>query len=110
MGAAVDHRVDLAVLAAGYDDRRLAEEGRLVVARFGELVGQREILPGRPEKHAVAFGPKDLRVGKHPVRHPRIALFRPFERRLQRLGHADLRAWAGGDACAYRAADTGTVS
>ena len=33
MGAAVEHRVDLAVLAAGDDDRRLAEKGRLVVAR-----------------------------------------------------------------------------
>src|SRR5205814_1497586 len=91
MRATVDHRMDLAVLTTGDDDRRLAEKGRLVIARVRQFVIEREVLPGRPEKDAVALGAVDLRIGEHPVRHPRIALFRPFERRLERLGHADLQ-------------------
>src|SRR5712691_9027710 len=87
MGAAVDHRVDFAVLAADDDDRGLAEKGRPVIAGLGQLVGQREVLPARPEKDAVELGMVDFRVGKHPVGDPRITLFRPFERLL----HANLR-------------------
>src|SRR5436305_10988756 len=95
MRATVDQRMDLAVLTAGDDDRRLAEKGRLVIARVRQFVVEREVLPGRPEKDAVALGAIDLRIGEHPVRHPRIALFRPFERRLERLGHADLQGRQG---------------
>ena len=82
MGAAVEHRMDLAVLAAGDDDRGLAEKGRLVVAGLGQLVGEREVLPARAEKDAVELGLVDVGVGKHPVRDPRIALLRPGERVL----------------------------
>src|SRR5439155_21231109 len=74
------HRVELAVLAARDDDRRLADKCRLVVADFGQFVGEREILPARPEKDALQFGPVDVGVGKDAVGHPRIALFWPFER------------------------------
>src|SRR5947207_13091645 len=88
MRATVNYRMDLAVLTTGDDDRRLAEKGRLVIARVRQFVVEREVLPGRPEKDAVALGAVDLRIGEHPVRHPRIALFRPFERRLERLWHA----------------------
>jgi len=35
VGAAVDHRVDLAVLPAGDDDRGLAEKGRQVIPGCG---------------------------------------------------------------------------
>src|SRR5690348_6876614 len=95
MSAAVDHCMDLAVLTAGNDDRRLAEECRFVIARFGQFVLEREILPGRTEEDAVALSAVNLRVGKHPVRHSCIAFLRPFER-LQPLRHADLLQ-AGGD-------------
>src|SRR5215471_10899332 len=52
MGAAIDHRMDLAVLAAGDHDRRLAQESRQVIARLRQLAGERQILPSRPEKDA----------------------------------------------------------
>src|SRR5439155_6279854 len=93
MGAAVDHRADLAVLAAGHDDRRLAEKGRLVVAGLGKLVGQREVLPSRPEKDAVALGAVDLGVGELPVLHLRIFLFRPFVRPLEDFVTVDVLYW-----------------
>ena len=83
MGAAIDHRVDLAVLPAGDDDRRLAEEGRQVVARLRQFAGEREKLPGRPEKDPAELGAVDVGVGEHPIRHPRVAFGRPFERRLR---------------------------
>src|SRR5437764_11035311 len=82
MGAAVDHGVDLAVLATGDDDRRLAEKAGFVVAGLRQFGGEAEALPSRPEKDAVEFGAVDLRVREHPVRHPRIAFLRPFERLL----------------------------
>src|SRR5215472_16949687 len=41
MSAAVDHRVDLTVIAAGDDDRRFAEKGRQVIARLRQFAGER---------------------------------------------------------------------
>src|SRR4051794_2429011 len=82
MGAAVDHRMDVAVLPARDDDRGLAEKTGLVVARFGQLVGEAEILPARAEKDPVAFGAVDFGVCEDLVRDARVPLFRPFERVL----------------------------
>ena len=56
MRAAVEHGVDLAVVAAGDDDRRLDEKGSLVIPRLGELAGQRQVLPARSEKDALKLG------------------------------------------------------
>src|SRR5262249_7887318 len=84
MGAAVNHRVDLAVLRARNDDRRLAEKGRQVVARLRQLAGERQILPGRAEKDPAELCLIDLGVAEHPVRHARIAFGRPFELLLHR--------------------------
>src|SRR5207247_1928143 len=80
MGAAVDHRVDLAVLPAGDDDRRLAEKGRQVIAGLRQLPGECEILPGRPEKDPAEFGTIDLGIGEHPIGDAGIAFGRPFVR------------------------------
>src|ERR1700722_6102393 len=82
MGAAIDHRVNLAVLAAGDDDRRLAEKRRLVVARVGQLVGQDEELPSGAEKQSVQLGAVDVGIGKDAVGDPRIAFLRPGENML----------------------------
>ena len=78
MGAAVDHRMDLAVLAARDDDRRLAEKRRLVVARLGQFVGEAEILPGGAEKDRgrVRRGrsPGRRTPGTEPARFPVAAI------------------------------------
>jgi len=79
MGTAVDHRMDLAVMPAGDDDRRLAEEGRQVIARLRQLAGECEILPGRPEKEPAELGAIDVGIGEHPIRYPRIAFGWPLE-------------------------------
>src|SRR5208282_5952105 len=59
MRAAVDHRMDLAVLPAGDDDWGLAEKGRQVIARLRQLAGECQILPGRPEKDPAELGAID---------------------------------------------------
>src|SRR6266436_4371234 len=93
MGAAVDHRVDLAVLSAGDDDRRLAEKGRQIIPRLRQLAGKREILPGRPEKDPPELGAIDLGIGEHPVWNAGIAFGRPLEFGLRDLLlHGDPRA------------------
>ena len=79
MGAAVQHGMDSAVIAAGDDDRRLAEKRRQIVARLRQFPGQGQELPGRAEEDVRKFGPIDVRVGKHPVGNPRIPLGRPLQ-------------------------------
>ncbi len=48
VGAAVEHRMNLAVMSAGDDDRSLAKKGRQIVARFGQFSGEGQKLPSRP--------------------------------------------------------------
>jgi hypothetical protein len=77
MGAAIDHCVDFAVFAAGNDNRRLAEERRLVVARVWQLVRQRQELPSRAEEQLAELRLIDALVGEDAVGNPCIAFFRP---------------------------------
>src|SRR5215475_5887436 len=79
MSAAVNHRVDLAVVPAGDDDRRLPEKRRQVVAGLRQLAAECEVLPGGPEKDAVKLGAIDVGIGEHPVRHACVAFGRPFD-------------------------------
>ena len=79
MGAAIDHRVDRAVGAAGHDDRDLADRRRDPVAGVGDLAGQAQIAPGRPLEDALLLQPVLLGVGVKPKRHLADAVRRPRE-------------------------------
>jgi hypothetical protein len=85
MRTAVDHGVDLAIEAAGDHDRGFAEKGRREITGLRDVACEREKLPSRSEKDPGELLAIDLRVGEHPVGHARIALGRPFERRLVEL-------------------------
>ena len=95
MGAAVDHRMQRPVIAAGDDDRRLAEKGRQIVAGLGQFAGKRQKLPGRPEKDPGQLLAVDLRVGKHPVGDAGVALGGPLQCGLD-CSIANLRSRFGG--------------
>ena len=88
MGAAVEHRVDLAVLAAGDDDRRLAEEGGLVVAGLGQFVGERRGIASsaRETRGRVRRGrfPGRRTPGTEPARYPVPAIRAPVVHRQPR--------------------------
>src|SRR5262249_52517674 len=79
MSAAIDHRVDLAVLAAGDDNRSLAEKSRQVIARLRQLSGQDEILQIRPKEDAGKLLVLNLPIRKYPIWDAGIALGRPPE-------------------------------
>ena len=95
MGAAVDHCVNFAVIAASDDDRCLAEKGGQVIPRLRQLAGECQILPGRPQKDSIELGVVDLRIGEHPIGHPRIALGGPFDFWLHGGPHFSLAPQAG---------------
>jgi hypothetical protein len=86
MGAAVQHGMDFAVTPAGHDDRGLAEKARQIVARLGQLAGQRQKLPGRAEKDARQLLAIDSGIGKHAVGNTGIPLGRPLKCGLVRSG------------------------
>ena len=83
VGAAVDHRMHRAVVIAGDDDRDLADEAGLGVARPGDVDFQAEEMPDRTAKDPVLLEPIDLRVGKQPKRNAGDAAFWPIERRIR---------------------------
>jgi len=84
MGAAVDQRMDFAVMPAGDDNRRLAEKCRQIVARLRQFAGERQILPGWPEKDPAELGLIDVGIAEHAVGHPRGAFGRPIDLLLHR--------------------------
>ena len=84
MGTAVDHRMDFTVMPAGDDDRRLAHKGRQIITRLRQLAGERQILPGRPEKDPAELGLIDVGIAEHAVGHPRGAFGRPIDLLLHR--------------------------
>jgi hypothetical protein len=92
-------------MTTGDDDRRLAEKGRQVVARLRQFAGQRQVLPGRPEKDPTELGAIDVGVGEHPIRHARVAFGRPLDLLLHgRSSFRQLKTLAAGKARAVKAA------
>src|SRR5690606_34265705 len=71
VGAAVDHGVDRAGLVARHDDRRVADEGGLVVARVGQFGLETEEIPGRSPEDALLLQRVDFGIRIDPERHPR---------------------------------------
>ena len=68
VGAAVDHRVDLAVMIPRHDHRRLTDRRRAVVAGFRNLDLEAKKVPGPPPEDLFLLQLVDFRIGKETVR------------------------------------------
>ncbi len=81
--AAVDHGVDLAVLAAVDDDRRVPDIRGDEIAGVRNLGLEGYIRPYRSAKHALLLGFVDFLVVVQPERHTRVVVAGPgdFKRR-----------------------------
>jgi len=79
VGAAVDHRVDLAFLVARHDHRGLADAGQLEVARLLHVELETKEIPHRPVEDARLLERIDLRVGEQSIGNLGYAAFRPDE-------------------------------
>ena len=77
VGAAVLEGVDPAVARPHDDDRHVADRRRLVVAGFGNLAFEGEIVPDRPHEDAFALTGVDRRIVVERERDVRVAGLRP---------------------------------
>ena len=79
MGATIDHRVDIAVRVAGYDDGDLADEGGLEVALVRNVDLEAQEIPNGGAEDSLMLQCIDIRVRVEPVGDARDASFRPLE-------------------------------
>ena len=112
--AAIDHRMDRAVLVARHDDRHFADCGEAPVARIGNLDLQAEEIPDRPAEQPLLFLGIDRGIREHAERHARHAVPRPDQivgkivchRDVHRLPPRQMLAGdgsGGGEKCAMSA-------
>ena len=77
MGAAVDEGLDLAVLVAVDDDRRVADPGGAEITGIGDLGLERQVTPRLPAKDPLLLAGVDVGIMIEPVRHPAVVQRRP---------------------------------
>ena len=77
MRASVNKCMDLTIVAAHRDHRRVADIGRSVVAGLGDLGFECDIGPHRSAENPLLLFGKDLRIREYAVRNAAVVIRRP---------------------------------
>ena len=79
VSAAVDHRMDLALMVPGHDDWRFADHRCAIVACLRNFHVQTKIIPGTPPENPLLLQLVDFRIGKETIGCARDAFGGPLE-------------------------------
>ena len=93
VSAAIDQRVDHAMLVARDDDRCFTDGGETPVARIGNLNLQAQKIPDRPAEQPLLFLGVDLGIREHTEGHACHAALRPDQIACKIARHRDVHHW-----------------
>ena len=91
VSAAVDHRMDLALMVPGHDDWRFADHRCAIVARLRDFDVQTKIIPGTPPENPLLLQLVDFRIGKETLGPTRDAFVGPYENQCPGRGRTRKR-------------------